>query len=203
MSEEKSHIKNRLIIITLILIFSGPMLVSWWLFNYTDVMEKGSRGNHGDLIIPPKPLPNIRLIDPLSEINSGQLHGKWSLFYITGDHCDQICIDLLYRMRQIRLAVGKHYHRVQRVLLMAKESDAGHIQISKEYKGQWLVATDDINLNEFLGNFHLVDIESSKRKDRLYLIDPLGNLMMSYSVDADPIGIIKDLKRLLKASRIG
>jgi hypothetical protein len=39
--------------------------------------------------------------------------------------------------------------------------------------------------------------------DRLYLIDPLGNLMMSYAPDAKPKGLLEDLKRLLGLSQVG
>jgi hypothetical protein len=39
--------------------------------------------------------------------------------------------------------------------------------------------------------------------DHLYMIDPLGNLMMRFPKDADPNRIKKDLGRLLKASSIG
>jgi hypothetical protein len=38
---------------------------------------------------------------------------------------------------------------------------------------------------------------------RVYLIDPLGNLMMSYAGDAAPKGILEDMKRLLRLSSIG
>jgi len=38
---------------------------------------------------------------------------------------------------------------------------------------------------------------------RIYLVDPLGNLMMSYPIDADPSDLSKDIGRLLRASRIG
>jgi hypothetical protein len=38
---------------------------------------------------------------------------------------------------------------------------------------------------------------------RIYLIDPLGNLMMSYAADAKPKGMLEDLKRLLRLSSIG
>jgi hypothetical protein len=39
--------------------------------------------------------------------------------------------------------------------------------------------------------------------DRVYLIDPLGNLMMCYSVDARPKGMLEDLKKLLRLSHVG
>ena len=38
---------------------------------------------------------------------------------------------------------------------------------------------------------------------QIYVIDSLGNLMMWYPKDATSKGIKKDLKRLLKVSKIG
>jgi hypothetical protein len=38
---------------------------------------------------------------------------------------------------------------------------------------------------------------------RIYLIDPLGNLMMSYGADVKSKGMLEDLKRLLRLSSIG
>ena len=37
----------------------------------------------------------------------------------------------------------------------------------------------------------------------MYLIDPLGNLMMFYAADAKPKGMLEDMKRLLRLSSIG
>ena len=39
--------------------------------------------------------------------------------------------------------------------------------------------------------------------DHIYLVDPLGNVMMRFPRDADPSRMIKDLQRLLKYSRLG
>jgi hypothetical protein len=39
--------------------------------------------------------------------------------------------------------------------------------------------------------------------DHIYLIDPLGNLMMRFPKHADPNKVKKDLAKLLKASSIG
>jgi len=39
--------------------------------------------------------------------------------------------------------------------------------------------------------------------NRIYIVDPLGNLMMSYPADADPSKMRKDLSRLLKVSHVG
>jgi hypothetical protein len=40
-------------------------------------------------------------------------------------------------------------------------------------------------------------------KGRVYLVDPLGNLMMSYPADMNPKGMQTDLKKLLKNSWAG
>jgi hypothetical protein len=40
-------------------------------------------------------------------------------------------------------------------------------------------------------------------EDRIYLVDPLGNLMMFYEPDSKPRGLLEDMKRLLRLSQIG
>jgi hypothetical protein len=37
----------------------------------------------------------------------------------------------------------------------------------------------------------------------VFLVDPLGNLMMRFPIAADPARMKKDLSKLLRASRIG
>ena len=44
---------------------------------------------------------------------------------------------------------------------------------------------------------------SGAHAPRVYLIDPLGNLMMSYAADAKSKGMLEDMKRLLRLSSIG
>jgi len=40
-------------------------------------------------------------------------------------------------------------------------------------------------------------------QNAIYLVDPLGNLMMRFPPDLEPKSLLKDLKHLLKVSRIG
>jgi hypothetical protein len=41
------------------------------------------------------------------------------------------------------------------------------------------------------------------QSEHIYIVEPLGNVMLRFPVDPDPKGIMKDLKQLLKASQIG
>jgi len=56
---------------------------------------------------------------------------------------------------------------------------------------------------EQMAAYFLIDGTPMMGGERVYLIDPLGNLMMFYPPDADPSGMLKDLRKLLKYSKIG
>jgi len=195
--------KSKRTLIYLALFFCAPFLLSWYLFNYTSVLHDGGSASHGDLLAPPRPLPDISLRDPVNEIANAGLYGKWTLLYITSNYCDAGCEENLYRMRQIRLAMGKNTSRVQRAMMINSSVLSEEIMIKlREYPGQLLYLTDE-TAADFISNFNLSVPDDPFTAGRLYLIDPLGNLMMSYQPNVDPIGIIKDLKRMLRISRIG
>ena len=44
---------------------------------------------------------------------------------------------------------------------------------------------------------------AGEREHTLFIVDPLGNLMMSYDARQDPHGLLEDLKKLLRLSHIG
>lgn len=194
--------KNSLIMGVITLAFVSPLLVAWWSLNFTDVIASGGKSNHGDLIIPPRPLADLPLHDPVAA-KDYQLHGKWNLLYL-GDRCaGETCLDSLYRMRQIHAAMDKHSLRVQRVLLLREQDAAALKSILTPYAGQRIIKAGAAARARLIPVFKLDAGDQPLLTRRLYIIDPRGNLMMSYPPAADPRGIIKDLKKLLKASRIG
>ena len=60
-----------------------------------------------------------------------------------------------------------------------------------------------INVDALLNKFRLKDADDPENAGRIYIIDPQGNLMMSYAPNVNPGDIYKDLKKLLRSSRIG
>ncbi|MCG8378826.1 MAG: hypothetical protein MI865_05040, partial [Proteobacteria bacterium] len=181
--------------------FLSPVIISWWYLNFTDVITEGGKSNHGELISPPRQIADLELLEPIA--NKGyQLHGKWSMVYVT-DTCDDVCINNLYRMRQIHIAMDKHSLRVQRVLFLTGDSNQSLTSLFADYVGQRVIKKDNVGINNLLQNFQLNETDDPLATHRLYIIDPLGNLMMSYPPDVNPRGIMKDLKKLLKSSRIG
>ncbi len=49
----------------------------------------------------------------------------------------------------------------------------------------------------------LAQFPADGRARALYIVDPLGNLMMRYDARLPPKGLLEDLKRLLQLSHIG
>ncbi|MCH7696112.1 MAG: SCO family protein [Proteobacteria bacterium] len=196
--------QNKLSLILIFVLFCGPLVGAWWLHSQNTIVEARGKTNHGQLILPPRPVSNLALIDPLSvDSNKKQLHGKWSLFVIAEGACDDECVANLYRMRQLRQAMGKHTARLQRVVLFTQPEQNDFNSLLENYPGQMRVDIENLDLQSLISKFSLPEYAKPAISGRLYIVDPLGNLMMSYAFDANPIGIIKDLNKLLRASKIG
>ena len=151
--------------------------------------------NYGELI-EPRPLPDARLaLADGTPFRLSSLRGKWILVTVDSAACDAYCEKKLYYMRQVRLAQGNEMERVERVLLINDDATLVPDKLAT-YAGTWLIRAGGSNI---LGLFPAQGIRSA----HIYLIDPLGNLMMRYPPEPDARRMIKDLKRLLKASRIG
>ncbi len=202
MSEEAKKNNNKLTIILVVVLFTSPLFLSWYVFNYTDFLEMRGMSNKGDLIDPPRPLDDLALIDPLNDEREDSLYGKWTLVYVSRI-CDKPCMDNVYRMRQIHIAMDKHSLRVQKALLLTEQSAIELKEMMVDFRGQQVINTGAIEVNELLKQFQLDEFDSPLDAGRIYIIDPLGNLMMSYQPDANPRDIYKDLKKLLRGSRIG
>jgi cytochrome oxidase Cu insertion factor (SCO1/SenC/PrrC family) len=123
-----------------------------------------------------------------------QVRGRWVFVTVDSGACDDYCQNKLWKMRQVRLTQGKFLERIERVWLV---SDAQQIApaLLKEYEGTWLAGATD--------SLRKVFPYGAAQRDHIYLVDPLGNVVLRYPKDADPSRIKKDLSRLLRVSRIG
>ena len=191
--------KNKLALFGLFLIFLAPVLFAWY-FLYVSPAEKEHK-NLGNLIQPARAFSDIKLQDPY-ENSQSSLFGKWNLVFLNKGECLDQCLANMYKIRQIRLAMSKHDSRVQRVVIMDAVSDSITTNsFTEDYRGQLVLPADD--LSDIENQHFKMDDKDPYELDRIYIIDPIGNLMMFYESDANPMDIIKDLKLLLKSSRIG
>lgn len=191
------------VLLALAVLFFGPAIAAWSFY------ETGNKAvlstiNHGHLIRPPIPLQQLHTTRPDGELlKSKQLLGKWMMLYVEPNHCDKACQTVLLKMRQVRLALGEDMPRIDRVVATFP-GDNDYVlaeQIAKYYRGTRLINIDKKEFVQYLKT--PAAIANFNKEGALFIVDPLGNIMMSYPVDEQPDGIYSDLKRLLKVSNIG
>ena len=124
-----------------------------------------------------------------------QLRGKWVLLTVDTSACDERCNKNLYYMRQVRLMQNAEMNRIERVWLIEDGKLPQPPHLADEYKGTWFINAKDSKLLEEIPAI-------ASLHDHIYLVDPLGNVMMRFPKDPDPAQIAKDIKRLLKVSQI-
>lgn len=184
----------------LIGVFFAPLALAFLLYYGVGVRPPGST-NHGDLIHPPVPLPEVELPDAAEQkLPANILRGKWTMLFIGDGACDKRCREALTLMRQTRLALGDDMPRIQRLFLISGNCcDITYLQ--REHAGLLLGRIDNPAGETLLKTFP--DRVGAAQLGRIYLVDPLGNLMMKYEADAPQKGLLDDLKKLLKLSHIG
>lgn len=143
----------------------------------------GSTGNYGELIEP----------RTLSGPPFAELRGKWLLVTFDAASCGAPCEKKLYHMRQIRRAQGKDMGRVERLWVV---TDGG------SPRAELLLAAEGMRVTK-VSEWSVAFAHQGNLADHVYVVDPLGNLMMRFPPSADPSRMLKDLTRLLKSSRVG
>ncbi|MDH5368880.1 MAG: SCO family protein [Gammaproteobacteria bacterium] len=197
--------KGRQQLILLIAFFAAPIILAIVMYNTIPEGGPTKTKNYGDLITPARPLIDINLKSEVGkEYKFSDMKKTWIMIYIGSAECDKVCESVLYKMRQSRLAQRGEHLRIKRLYISTsgKAKDSLN-KVLKEHPGLEVVSGNTEEINSVLNQFKLENKAAAKSADRLYLVDPFGNLMMSYESDFDAKGLIKDVELLLKISRIG
>lgn len=194
--------RSRMKMIAVIACFAVPYGIAN--FYFSSVKQGGvfaSKAN-GVLIEPAVPMGEFTqaAIGDSSPLDQERLRGQWTLVYFQSGECDEACAERLYFSRQVRVMLGREMYRVRRLYVGDTELSSA---IKQEHI-QLLHAGADID-SEGLGSKVRSAVGEAvfDALDQFYLIDPLGNLVMHFPSDLPAKSMLKDLKTLLKASRIG
>lgn len=183
--------KGRWVLLLLVAFFAVPLLLVMLMHHFDWHPQSNSQGQ---LITPPRLLQTpAQLLDVRGlPIQPDFWRDKWSMVYIADD-CEQMCADRLHSMRQLHVSLAKDINRVQRVFLTTSSNLEG---IQKQYPDLIILNQPADALKSLTQQFDLPDAPAGKTA-RIYLVDPLGYLMMSYPTTIPPAAIRKDLTRLL------
>lgn len=178
-------------------IFLLPLLLSFWMY-YGNAWRPATRTNHGELIEPVRALPGAELREANGAVAPANLFSeKWALAYIGNGACDETCRHALHFMRQTRLSLNNEMTRVARVFL-ATGTCCDRELLEREHPGLVIIDATGPEARDLVNAFPTTDQPHS-----LFIVDPLGNLVMRYDTRDDPKGLLTDLKKLLKLSHIG
>ncbi len=181
----------------LIAVFVAPIILGTLLFYNLDRLgfEKGAV-NYGTLIQPAFPAQMHDLMQgDNAAVRKETIAKKWTMLYIEPSNCDQACLDRLQLIKRVRLLMNEQMRRVRTVLVSNPKVSA---LVSTKDNPDLVLATVDMTSSDFLKQF------PDLGKTPVYLLDPLGNLMMYYPQEKPDIKkMIKDLLKLLKYSHLG
>jgi hypothetical protein len=181
--------------LAVLLVCASPVIASY--FTYYVIRPEGRR-NFGELIAPQRPLPALatRTLDG----QAGQLTAlkdQWLLLSVAGGACEAGCEQNLYFQRQLRESLGKEKGRLERVWLVSDEAPVRQA-LRPALEAATVLRVAPAGLAQWL-----VPAAGQRLQDHLYLVDPLGNLMLRFPANMDRPAAAKarrDLERLLRAS---
>jgi len=176
--------------------FIVPIILAYAYFFFGDRPAVKSNGN---LIIPIVDIHTLNITDKLgNDLSEEQLTPNWQMIYFVGSSCNADCQNSLYNMRQINIGMGKYQDRVSHAIAHLAEPDNAFIQlIEKEHKAAGKIYTKVENINAL----SKLEVDANNMQS-IYLVDPLGNIMMYFPKDIEPKLIKKDINKLLKISRL-
>ncbi len=184
--------RGRLNLLLLGALCAAPVIASYVMYYFA---PPARHMNYGELL-ETRPLPDTKLeLADGGEFQLSRLKGKWVLLVVDSGDCDEFCGRKLYHLRQLRLTQGRDMDRIERVWLLSDDAVV-RAAATSDLTGTWLIRA--------AGSALLRELPAARTPaDHIYILDPLGNLVLRYPRDADPHRIIKDISRLLKTSRIG
>jgi len=176
--------RGRWQLLALLAIVIGPMVLASAMYQWRFWVPE-TRTYHGDLIG-----------DGTTRADLGveAEEKRWQLLVTAPGDCAQECRQLVYLARQIQIGLNRETARATHALAvgtpLAEDYEA---TLQREYPqlGRYL-----LDLPRYRG-------QVAEDAPLLWIVDPLGNLVLRYDAGSSGRDILKDLQLLLKLSRIG
>jgi hypothetical protein len=187
-----SRTRGRRTLLLLALVCAAPVVASYAAYYW---FRPAGHVNYGELL---EAAPAREIAGTLNDGAAFRLsdyRGRWLLLTMDAGDCEDACQRKLYATRQARTIQGREQDRVTRIWLRATAAPTPASQLLAQHPGLVAARVDPEQWRALPG--------VSGPPQNIYLIDPLGNIVLRYPADPDIRRMAKDLERLLRASRIG
>lgn len=185
-------------LVTMLIVFIAPILIGTIMFLNAENLGLSTKTvNYGTLVQPPVSLnaKGLSVANQPADIEQ-TLRNKWTLLYLAPNSCTEQCKARLALMKRIRLLTNEDMRRMRTLTL----SSSVNPQLNTLLANYPKMMQASLNLQDP----HFSSQLPAKDQHPIYVIDPLGNLMMYYSDESPDVKrIMKDFKRILKYSQIG
>jgi cytochrome oxidase Cu insertion factor (SCO1/SenC/PrrC family) len=198
MNQPANNVENRnpYTLWFVVLAFVAPVILAYILY-FSGAIK--TFANHGEILDPVVDIVKLELMDDKDiSIPRDSFTRKWRLISFVGSNCDESCNAKLYDVRQVHISLGKDQDRVERLIVHLEPPSEQLIQLlRKEYPKAINVYGDEKKISAALGKDAMIG------ENELYIMDPIGNVMMRFTQDQSKKDFQSDLKKLLKVSQIG
>jgi hypothetical protein len=192
-SISKTQFWNRVQMVLIFVVFVAP-IAGAFLYKPTKF------NNYGDLYRPTRLVENVQMRGENGLVEFKSLRGKWVFLVKADGECGVACEANILKIRQLRFMQNNNMKRLRTVFIHTGLSDAVATDLDAKYRPMETYSLEKINYDKWTAVLKLDDAPVEAEKDRFYIIDPAGNLIISYPASADPAAVQKDIKRLIKTS---
>ena len=204
MTDKQEIRRSQRKLVVLLLVFLLPVIIAFVMHLNPQWLPKSTK-NNGMLFSPVVSLHNFMLRTQADKpFSLADMRGKWSLVYIGGTSCDKACQETLFKARDSRWAQGTEALRVNYYYLVAADKFSGDLAaLMKANPGLIMLHGGATQRDPLIQQFRIDQKQQLGSDNRLYLVDPNGNILLHYPYGFKDIGLMEDLKHLLKWSQIG
>ena len=191
-----TNTKNPYTIWFVVVAFVAPVVLAYVMY-FTGAIK--SYTNHGEILNPLVDISRFELMDSSGKaIDRERFTHQWVLISFVGRDCDERCNARLYDSRQVHKSLGEDQERIDRMIIHLESPSA---ELSKLIEDEYPLAInvygDEQKITAVLGK------NAQLRDNVIYIMDPIGNVMMRFTQDQSKKDLKADLKKLLKVSQIG
>lgn len=185
-------------IVAAVMLYFNPR---WW---------PSEQQNYATLIQPQRNVPNAQALALRTlegkpfDLNS--LWGRWLMVVADDGDCGDDCARKLFITRNVHASQGKNVDRATRVWLIIDGQPVPQ-RVLDAYEGTPMLRVDPAQAASFLLDDAAAraDLPETLRalSGPIWVIDPLGHLVLRFSDHADKVKVRDDFRELFRNSRIG